>query len=306
MRRQLLIPSLFVAFAAWSVRPGAAPQPALEPFARGVVSTDSGESFASLSPDGRELYFTAHRSDWSRHRIMVSRFDGTRWSAPAPLPFSGTYNDREPKLTPDGRRLFFSSNRPTGADTARRRDLDLWYVDRDAAGRWGTPQHLDAPINTDAQEFCPVVAGNGTLYFVSTRAGGITSRGSRTHNVWRAAFVGGRYAAPENIGAAVNQGWETNVYVTPDERVMLVSRDGAPDSFGGDDLYVSERKDGAWTTARHLPAPINSAEYDYGPLISPDGRWLFFTSHRAGTGDLYRVDIALLGLTTRPTPRSQL
>ena len=87
------------------------------------------------------------------------------------------------------------------------------------------------------------------------------------------------------------------MYVTPDERVMLVSRDGFPDSFGGDDLYVSEFRGGAWTPMRHLGRPINSPEYDYGPLLSPDGRWLFFTSHRRGTGDIYRVDARLLGLS---------
>jgi len=45
---------------------------------------------------------------------------------------------------------------------------------------------------------------------------------------------------------------------------------------------------------RHLPAPINSEKYEYGPHISPNGQWLFFTSHRGATADIYRTPIASL------------
>jgi hypothetical protein len=264
-----------------------------ELFSPGVITKpDSQEAFGSLSPNGREFFFTIHRPDFSRHRIMVSRFDGTRWSAPSALPFSGQYNDREPRLTPDGRRLFFSSNRPLEAgDTTRRRDLDLWFVDRNADGSWSAPHHIEAPVNTEAQEFCPSVAANGTLYFISNRSGGIGS-----YNVWRARAVDaakGIYATPENLGLAINNGTETNVFVTPDERVMLVSRDGSPDGLGGDDLYMAEQQGGAWQPMRHLAAPINTAVYEYGPMISPDGKWLYFTSHRMnGDGDIFRVPLS--------------
>jgi hypothetical protein len=272
----------------------------VELFAPGRISRpDSGESFSSLSPDGREFYYTIHRRDWSGHRIVVARFDGMQWSAPITLPFSGRYNDREPKLSPDGARLYFSSNRPRDpTDTTRRRDLDLWMAERGRDGGWAPPRLVEAPINTDAQEFSPVIAGNGTLYFISTRAGGIRGPAAHNlHNVWRARPMdasGLRFGPAENLGPAVNTGYETNVYVSPDERTMLVSRDGAPDGLGGDDLYATAFADGAWQPMRHLPAPINSKEYEYGPAISPDGEWLYFTSHRAGTADIYRVPMVAL------------
>ncbi len=276
-----------------------------ELFGAGIITKpDSEEAFGSFSPDGREFYFTLHRPDFSRHRIMMSRLDANRWSAPQPLPFSGQYNDREPKLSPDGRRLFFSSNRPVApGDTARRRDLDLWFVDRAPNGTWSAPHHIEAPVNTSAQEFCPSVAANGTLYFISRRAGGI-GRDSATYNVWRAKPIDaamGIYAAPENLGAAINNGTETNVYVTPDERLMFVSRDGSPDGLGGDDLYMAERANGVWQPMRHLAAPVNTDKYEYGPLVSPDGKWLYFTSHRMnGDGDIYRVALSAVKPEAEP------
>ena len=261
-------------------------------FAPNVVSTpDSGEAFGTLTPDGREFYFTKHH-DFARHHIMVSRLAQGEWSQPELVPISGVYNDREPRLSPDGKRLYFSSNRPiTPGDTARRRNLDLWFSDRQPNGQWGTPRHIQGAVNGDANDFSPVVTANGTLYFVSTRAGAIGG-GARPHNVWRARPIdvaNGVWATPENAGPGINAGFEANVFVSPDESLMLVSRDGAPDGLGGDDLYFSRRIGGAWQPMRHLPQPINSKEYEYGPAISPDGQWLFFTSHRTGNGDIFRV-----------------
>ena len=43
---------------------------------------------------------------------------------------------------------------------------------------------------------------------------------------------------------------------------------------------------------------MNSKEYEYGPSLSPDGRTLYFTSHRRGSADVYRVSVSALGLGT--------
>jgi hypothetical protein len=275
----------------------------LEPLEPGTVSTDSGESFSTFAPDGRELFFTVHRPDFSGHHIVVTRFAEGAWSPRQTVPFSGTYNDREPRLTPDGRRLFFSSNRPVAPDTARRKDLDLWFAERGADGRWSEPRHLPAPINSPAQDFSPVVTANGTLYFVSTRgdrAGQAdqaeAAQSGRRHHIWRSRLVSGQYEMPVQLDTAVSMGYETNVYVSPDDSVLVASRDGAPDSKGGDDLYVSTRRNNSWQPMRHLGRSVNTWAYEYGPTLSSDGRWFYFTSDRRGSADLYRIDAAVAGI----------
>ena len=55
---------------------------------------------------------------------------------------------------------------------------------------------------------------------------------------------------------------------------------------------MSEFENGAWTTPRLLPAPINSDEYEYGPWVA-DG-WLYFTSHRGGNADTWRVPLSTI------------
>lgn len=43
----------------------------------------------------------------------------------------------------------------------------------------------------------------------------------------------------------------------------------------------------------NLGPEINTAEYEYGPSVSADGRYLLFTSHRDGPANIYRADIRL-------------
>ena len=47
------------------------------------------------------------------------------------------------------------------------------------------------------------------------------------------------------------------------------------------DLYVSTNRNGTWTPARHLKHNINSVADEGAPSLTPDGKYLFFTSERS-------------------------
>jgi hypothetical protein len=49
---------------------------------------------------------------------------------------------------------------------------------------------------------------------------------------------------------------------------------------GDGDLYVSSMRDGVWAAARSLGYGINSKAREYCPIVSPDGKWFYFTSYR--------------------------
>lgn len=243
-------------------------------FGEGVISTRDYESAVTFTPDGRTVYFVRSTPDLALRVILFSRFEGGRWATPDVAPFSGQYADTDPCLSPDGAMLYFASRRPVAGDKPRA-DADLWVVEKAGAG-WGEPRHLDAPVNSESQETSPAVAADGTLYFSSNRAGG---RGAA--DIYRAPFVGGRHAAPENLGDAVNTpSPELQVFVAPDESVLILAGAGREDSQGGIDLYLSRRANGAWSKPVNLGGKINSAAADIAPRISPDGNYLFWTSTR--------------------------
>lgn len=46
------------------------------------------------------------------------------------------------------------------------------------------------------------------------------------------------------------------------------------------DIYVSFNKNGSWGSPVKLGDKINTLYSDFGPYISPDGKYLFFSSFR--------------------------
>jgi hypothetical protein len=239
-------------------------------FAPGVVSRRYQELNAAFSPSGDELVFTITELPRAAHTLvhMVRRPSG-EWSTPEVLPFSGRYPDADPMFTADGARLYFISKRPAAAgDTAERKDFDIWYADKRGAS-WADPVHLPAPINTDKDELYVSLTRSGSIYF------------ARNNDIQRAVPSGGGFTV-EALGAAVNGATtdEFDPFVAPDESYLIFSSGGRPDTVGGGDLYVSFRAGDDWQPARSLGPAINSPLLEYCPSVSPDGKYLFFTSYK--------------------------
>jgi peptidoglycan/xylan/chitin deacetylase (PgdA/CDA1 family) len=271
---------------------GTTPAPRL--FAEGIVNTSADEYGPAFTPDGRTIYFAKRSADRKMEYIYFSRFAGGRWGEQQVAPFSGKYFDKEPFITPDGAKLFFSSTRPVLPAAPARTDFNLWVVERTAGTNWGEAKPLGAEVNSETYDNYPSVAANGNLYFSSTRAGG---QGS--NDIYRARFVGGRYLPAENIASLNTPESDADPYIAPDESYIIISttRTG---TYGEGDLYVSFNVGGAWTTPRNLGAGVNTETYEYTPLVSPDGKYLFFSR---GWGDIYQLDVSALPLRREATDR---
>ena len=317
------------AVAPWD----AGPAPDARLFAEGVVSTEDDESNGSFSPDGAEYYFTKFNPYTTAARwglLCVTRFRDGRWTAPESLPFSGLNLDFAPRLSADGRTLYFSSSRPAPGKTAH--VLRIWSVARTAGG-WAEPEVLPAPVNAPdtASNYSASVTRDGTIYFASTRDGS-----GRPH-VYRARFAAGAYAEPEKLGPEINSDVnDEDPFVSPDERLLVFSSKGdgphsdkdRPETIAGGgvlyaraDLYASVSSGGRWSPARHLGNGVNTFADESSPSLTPNGRYLFFTSERSpfsvpperrmnareidaalrgtlnGHGNVFFVSVDALGLT---------
>ena len=286
--------------------------PGLEPvlFAPGVISTELGERDLAFSPGGREVYWTLYVAAARRGTVVgMRRGEDDRWSAPEiPGIFIG-HNSLEPFVTVDGQWLWFASDRPLPGES-KRGDWNLWRAPR-RGGDWGDPEPLPAPVNGDGNEFYPSLTRDGALLFTAELEGGLGGE-----DLWMTTPTPDGWSEPVNIGPAVNSpGPEFNALIHPDGDWIVFGsvRDG---DAGGGDLYVSFADGiGGWTEAV-AAAALNSDRLDFCPALSPDERWLFFTSHRYetdpfaarsfadlgrrlrspdnGAGDLYWVDVRVL------------
>lgn len=290
-------------------------KPVIEPtvFAPGIISTGLFDSHPAFTPHGESLYFLRSTPTFSLWTIVVSRFENGRWNTPEVAPFSGQYSDADPFITADGSRMYFISNRPVPGKA--KPDLDIWIVEKTSNG-WSEPKNPGAPINSPGNEWYPTIAANGTIYFGSDREGGK----GRT-DIYRCRLVGGKYTEAENLGDIINTPFnEFEALIAPDEHFLILMGGGRSDTRGGFDLYISYYRNGAWTKPVNLGEKINSSGNEYSPLISPDGKYFFWTSARSftdnplekrldyqelmnklqsprnGLGDIYYIDLAALSI----------
>jgi len=257
-------------------------------FVEGVINTAADEYGPAFSPDKKTMYFTRRVSRKGPEYIYVSQFENGRWSRPEIAPFSGKHFDKEPFVSPDGSKLFFASLRPVGeVEKKDPRDFDIWVVTK-IAGGWSDPTPLPAPVNSTGYDNYPSVAANGNLYFASVRGGG---RGQ--NDLYRAQLIDGKYSQVEKLPDIINTpGTDADPYIAPDERFLIFCSD-RPGGFGEGDLYISLNRGGVWTEPRNLGASINTGEFEYTPLLSPDGKYLFFSR---GWGEIYRIESRALDL----------
>lgn len=250
------------------------------PWAPPGISSAQFESHAAFDPRNGDLYFVRSSPKFERWRILVSRCGASGWSDPLPPVFAGDGVEADPWFTPDGRSLYFISTRST--DGVKRKDLDIWRVDRAEDGRWGTPVRMPEPVNSAGQEWFPRLAADGWLYFGSNRPGGLGKT-----DIWRARMDEQRVWTIRNLGPAINTASdEYEPLISPDDSWMVVMADGG--------LYKTRRNAAEWDARVKLPAQINVNGSEIGAAFSPSGRSLLFSRDTKGplSGEffIWRID----------------
>jgi hypothetical protein len=260
-----------------------------EVFAAGLVSRATHEhSSPAFAPDGMEVYWSFFENQ--KQTIVFSRLERGKWTGPSVAPFSGTYSDGGPCFTRDGRRLYFYSERPLPGAPGVLRD-DLWYVERRGAG-WSEPANAGISDLSGREKwiYSPSVADNGNVYVAGRLGGG--------HGLYVLRAKGGRLSAPVALPDQINSGYDRfnwTPFIAPDESYLLFSSKRS-DSHGFNDLYVSFRRaDGSWSRPVNLGEKVNGGGQMRFPVVSRDGRFLFFTGpNPPSRDDVYWVDAGLI------------
>jgi hypothetical protein len=232
------------------------------PWRQDRIASPAYESHPAFDPLTGDFYFVRSAPDFSGWRIFMSRCTKDGWSEPVPPSFAGDGVEADPFFTLDGKSLYFISTRTT--DGIVRKELDVWRVDRDANGAWGTPLRLPAPINTDAPEWFPRLGADGWLYFGSSRPGGFGKT-----DIYRARQDKDGAWQVENLGPAING--------PADEYEAEPSQDGKRMVINGNDgFYESTLTKDGWTPKAKMAPEINVNGSEVGALLSPSGRSMLF------------------------------
>lgn len=263
-----------------------------EIFAPGIIAgIEEHQNCLTFSPDGKEIYWGRYYKDKKINKILTTKCENGLWTQPQFAVFSGgtNANDDAPFMSPDGQRLFFNSRRPLDENNTTYLER-IWVVEK-MGSSWTEPSPISKSLISLRFHMQFSVSENGTLYFHS-RNNGIQG----SSDIFYSRPVHDDYATPEKLGGNINtEYFEMTPFIAPNEGYLLFARNRIPYGYGLADLYVSfKRCDGGWTDAVNLSETVNTKFNEACPIVSPDGKYLFFNSDRSGKSDIYWVSAAIL------------
>lgn len=213
----------------------------VEPFPP-AINSKTHESSATFSTDGRIMYFNRTNDKqvkvgdekFASIKLFRAEYVNGKWDNVTELPFSSdAYSTEHPALSRDGKKLYFASDMPGSMGS-----FDIYVVDVNEDGTFGTPVNLGETINTIHREQFPYVSENGnTLYFASDGHQGMGGL-----DIFQSTSYDGVFAKPVNLGATINSGMDDFGYIVDEKRDRGYL---SSNRKGSDNLYSFMRTENA-------------------------------------------------------------
>lgn len=249
-----------------------------EVFAAGIVSDSTWAEHCqvAVSPKGDEIYWSAwtgayKTEDGSKNteQIFYSNFENGKWSKPALAEFTkGNPHGLNggPSFSPDGKKLFFYQIKSPWVSS----DMNTYYVEK-KNGKWGNePINIGQPYNSGDQNYSPIFTNKGIAY---KNLWGKISKYTYENDIF--SFIDSI-----TIHEDFRQAW--NFYMSPNEDYVIFA-DRHDGGYGDVDLYISfKTTDENWGYPINMGGEINTNLRERFPMVSPDGKYLFFMRHTPG------------------------
>jgi len=203
------------------------------------INTKFNESTPAFTKDGKTMYFTRNNyldgkkgkdgNDITLIKIYKATLENDNWTNVTELPFdSNNYSTAHPALSPDEKTLYFASDMP---GTLGRSDLFKVQINED--GTFGTPENLGRPINTEGRETFPFVNDENEIYFTSDGHPGLGG-----FDVFVAKInTDGTFNKVQNVGMDVNSPMDDFAYWIDTKSRKGFFSSNRPGGQGYDDIY---------------------------------------------------------------------
>ncbi|MFN6944545.1 MAG: TolB family protein [Cytophagaceae bacterium] len=237
----------------------------------------NAETQPSISANGRTMLLRADTGEDKAEEVLISYQEGGRWSRPAPLTAINTGGGKlfngQHSISHDGNTIVFISNRYGGIG-----NQDVWFMERNSAGTWMSPENPGKPINSPGVEGDPSLSPDGKKLFFVRFDGKPGPNGQPCGKIFVAEKKGRNlWSEPVALPAPINKGCECNPRMLSDGQTMTFAsvRDGGK---GGYDQYLARLDEkGKWST----PVPfetVNTENDDLYISIPATGELVYFTA----------------------------
>jgi hypothetical protein len=162
------------------------------------------------------------------------------------------------------------------------------YLSKEAQGKFGKPVFLEGVNTYDYDEEVVGLSSDGAtaIYFMQSLSG--------DGELFMGSIAGGVAAKAEKLPRAINTKHHEIAACISREGEEIYFASDMPGGMGGVDLYVVRRlPNGEWSQPLNLGPAINTPFDEDFPNLSPDGKYLFFSSkgHSSMGGyDIFRAE----------------
>ena len=234
--------------------------------------------FPSFSPDKKEMYWMTIPP-----KIMTIKEISGKWTHPEPAWFSTGGRNQTPFVAHDNT-IYFSSNREGGQGS-----LDIWYIP-EIEGEYTHPINIGDKINTNEGQSAPTVSKNNTMFFTGSVQGKLYNMG-----IYYSNYENGEYKEPVFLPELINipdsSILDYTPFIAPDESYLLFCSNRQNPEKELCHIYISfKNKNGEWRKPIDLSLKMNFKTSSKFPYVSPDGKFLFFSSGE----NIYWVDAKII------------
>ncbi|TDD93599.1 OmpA family protein [Flavobacterium cellulosilyticum] len=170
------------------------------------INSKFHESSPTFTKDGKTMYFTRNNfldgkkgkdgSDITLIKIYKANLENEKWVNVIELPFdSDQYSTAHPTLSSDEKTLYFVSDMP-----GTKGQSDIFRVQLNEDGSFGTPENLGNGINTSGRETFPFISDENELYFASDGFPGLGGLDVFVSKI----NADGSFGEVQNLGDGVN------------------------------------------------------------------------------------------------------
>src|SRR5664280_369594 len=174
------------------------------------------DKFYSNSITGDGKFLVIYLEEGGNGNLYYSQRKDSTWTRikSFPKPVNSIYWQSFGFITPDGKSLHFSSNRPGGYG-----ELDIWFSEKNDAGKWSEPVNCGNVINTPYNEDTPFFdQDKGTLLFSSM---GHISMGG--YDVFSSQNKNGIWSNPVGLPYSLNNTVGNSFFIQSDQKNSYIT-----------------------------------------------------------------------------------